>query len=57
MWFVAMIFINYGLINFIVCKLPLPHKTNCFWNVWLWMVCEKPWARSYVDWFGQDEEN
>ncbi len=56
-WFVAMIFINYGLINLIVCKLPLPHKTNWFWNVWLWIVGEKCYASSYDTWFEQKEKN
>ena len=55
-WLVAMIFINYVLINFVVCKLPLPHETNRFWNVWLRIVRETKYARSYVDWFDQNEE-
>ena len=39
-WFVAMYFINYILINYVVCKLPLPHKINLFWYIWLWAVSE-----------------
>lgn len=56
-WFVAMYFINYILINYVVCKLPLPHKINLFWYIWLLAVSEIWSARIYDYLFKKKETN
>ncbi len=56
-WFVAMYFINYILINYVVCKLPLPHKINLFWYIWLLAVSEIWPARIYDYLFKKKETN